>query len=397
MRIRTLSLTLFFLLAAAPIALARPGGGSSGFGGGGGARSGGGGSGGVGGGGGGFGGPIIIGGLGLGFFVLVFFVLLFVMMTVIRSGVLARRQAQRREARARQIELASAEAADDDPAFAADHVKAAAAELHGAIIDAWTERDRRALGRLLGPDLLVEWKRRMDDFDRRGWHNATRVVRGPRVDYVGMVNRADDADDRVTVRIEAVLHDVVTTRSGHTLQQSRDGSETALQAEFWTLGKRDGRWILLSIEQNAEGSHHLDAPIVASPWSDDDRLRDESLTELAVADAIPDDQVAEVADLDFDGDARTAAMDLSMVDGRFAPAVLEAAARRAVAAWAEAVDGDDAALEALATARGGPRAAAPRRHRPHAARRARPEPARAAHHGAGRRRRARRACRSRPR
>ena len=38
-----------------------------------------------------------------------------------------------------------------------------------------------------------------------------------------------------------------------------------------------------------------------------------------------------------------------MVDGRFSPDVLEAAARRAVAAWAEAVDGDDAALERVAT------------------------------------------------
>ena len=39
----------------------------------------------------------------------------------------------------------------------------------------------------------------------------------------------------------------------------------------------------------------------------------------------------------------------AMVDGRFAPDVLEAAARRAVAAWADAVDGDDAALERAAT------------------------------------------------
>jgi hypothetical protein len=38
-----------------------------------------------------------------------------------------------------------------------------------------------------------------------------------------------------------------------------------------------------------------------------------------------------------------------VVDGRFAPAVLEAAARRAVEAWAEAVDGADAALERAAT------------------------------------------------
>ncbi len=57
----------------------------------------------------------------------------------------------------------------------------------------------------------------------------------------------------------------------------------------------------------------------------------------------------EYADLDFDGTARAAALDLAMVDGRFAPEVLETAARRAVEAWAEAVDGDDAPLEAIAS------------------------------------------------
>ena len=62
-------------------------------------------------------------------------------------------------------------------------------------------------------------------------------------------------------------------------------------------------------------------------------------------------KVAEVADLEFEGDARAAALDLSLADGRFAPDVLEVAARRAVAAWAEAVDGGDAALSAIATPR----------------------------------------------
>ncbi|HEX6699835.1 MAG TPA: hypothetical protein VF101_03815 [Gaiellaceae bacterium] len=59
---------------------------------------------------------------------------------------------------------------------------------------------------------------------------------------------------------------------------------------------------------------------------------------------------ADVADLDFDGDARAAAIDLSLADPRFAPDVLEAEVRRIVAAWAEAVDGDDAALTKLASA-----------------------------------------------
>ncbi len=78
-------------------------------------------------------------------------------------------------------------------------------------------------------------------------------------------------------------------------------------------------------------------------------MRDEALIEGAVADAVPaGTSIADVADLDFQGDARAAALDLSLADGRFAPDVLEIAARRAVSAWAEAVDGDDSSLEAIA-------------------------------------------------
>jgi predicted lipid-binding transport protein (Tim44 family) len=90
--------------------------------------------------------------------------------------------------------------------------------------------------------------------------------------------------------------------------------------------------------------------IVATPWADEQSMRDEAMVEQAAADALPDDvKPAEVADLQFDGDARAAALDLSLADGRFAPDVLEIAARRAVAAWADAVDGDDKALGAIAT------------------------------------------------
>jgi predicted lipid-binding transport protein (Tim44 family) len=69
-----------------------------------------------------------------------------------------------------------------------------------------------------------------------------------------------------------------------------------------------------------------------------------------VADAVPKGTtVAEVADLQFEGDAHSAANDLSLADGRFAPDVLEIAARRAVDAWAQAVDGDDGQLRKIAT------------------------------------------------
>lgn len=53
--------------------------------------------------------------------------------------------------------------------------------------------------------------------------------------------------------------------------------------------------------------------------------------------------------LKFHGSARDAALDLALADPRFAPDVLEAVARRAVHAWAQAVDGGDTALESIAS------------------------------------------------
>jgi len=40
--------------------------------------------------------------------------------------------------------------------------------------------------------VLAWWERRLDDFDRRGWHNHVQVVGEPVVEYVGLANRGDD-------------------------------------------------------------------------------------------------------------------------------------------------------------------------------------------------------------
>jgi predicted lipid-binding transport protein (Tim44 family) len=330
-------ITILAGLLLAVDSLAAPGGGSSGFGGGGGGGGGGGLSGGGGAGSGG----------GSPWTVLVVFVIMAVFVAF--GAFKAARVRKRRRERVAQVELASAEAAGDDDYFAADAVKAEAQHIHKRIVTAWTGRDRDALAHDLGPDLLTEWVRRLDDFDRKGWHNVCELRQGPTVEYVGLTNREDDDEDRVVVRMEAVLRDVVVDRGGAVINRNNSDSENTTLAEYWTLGRAGDRWILLSIEQDAEGAHQLDAPIVASPWSDDARLQDEAVTELAVADATPDAQIGELVDVDYAGDGRAQALDLSVVDGRFAPAVLEAAARRAVEAWAEAVDGADDALERAAT------------------------------------------------
>jgi predicted lipid-binding transport protein (Tim44 family) len=258
------------------------------------------------------------------------------------SGPAARRRVAQRE---RRVELAAAEAAEDDPAFAPDVVRPAATRLFLDIQRAWDAGDRMRLRALVAPELLAEWERRLDDLDRRGWHNRVRPIGQPRVEYVGLRNTGDDRGARVTVRIEARLEDYVADAYGQRIGRLDSLSDTSKVREFWMLGKREGHWILLSIEQGAEGAHALGEEIVASPWADEHTMRDEALVEGAVAEAVPEGtSVSEVADLDFQGDARAAALDLSLADGRFSPDVLEVAARRAVAAWAEAVDGADATL-----------------------------------------------------
>ncbi|MGO9976483.1 MAG: Tim44 domain-containing protein [Solirubrobacteraceae bacterium] len=263
-----------------------------------------------------------------------------------QSGRAARRDTRKRE---RRVELAAAEAADVDPIFDPEHVRTAAGALFLAIQFAWDAEDRGSLRTLVAPSLLQEWERRLDDFDRKGWRNRVQPVGEPTVEYVGL-NRSGPADEhRVVVRIEAKLRDYVVDSAGRHIKRAGQFTESVRVREFWTLARRDDRWILQSIEQGAEGAHLLQDQIAATPWSNTQALRDEALVEGAAAEAVPaGTRVSEVADLQLEGDARAAAMDLSLADGRFAPDVLEVAARRAVAAWTEAVDGSDAQLRRIA-------------------------------------------------
>jgi predicted lipid-binding transport protein (Tim44 family) len=189
-----------------------------------------------------------------------------------------------------------------------------------------------------------------------GWRNRVQPMGQPKVKYVGLHNVAGDREDRVVVVIEATLRDYVVNSRGMRIKRADSSSEISRMFEYWTLAKRGGqtrgggaRWIVVSIEQVKEGAHELKEELVATPDSDEKGMRDQALVEGAAAEAVPEGtRIAEVADLNFEGDARSAANDLSLADGRFAPHVLEIAARRAVAAWAEGVDGDRAALKSIA-------------------------------------------------
>jgi predicted lipid-binding transport protein (Tim44 family) len=257
----------------------------------------------------------------------------------------ARRRRRRREER---VELAAREAAEDDREFAPEVVHAEAEQLFRAVQEAWSDDDRDGIAHLAGPELAHEWHRRLVDFARHGWSNEVTIEGPVEVDYVGLARRSSEQDDHVVVWISARLRDVVIDQRGRKIARNESLGDVSRISEYWTLGKRDGHWIVVSIEQEREGRHQLSEPIIATPWSDTDRLREQSLAEQAAAEKPAEGfTVADVATPEFAGSARSAALDLSLVDGRFAPDLLAAEVKRAVAAWAGAVDGDRTELAEL--------------------------------------------------
>jgi predicted lipid-binding transport protein (Tim44 family) len=350
---------LLLLLAAAPVAFGAAGGGTGGY------------SSGGGGGGGGGGNAFVLFllfrllfqiallGHGLGALVLIALAVCWWVMTRgfpamqrnwaarSREGHAHRREAKKRE---RRVELAAAEAEDENPVFGPQAVRTAAAQLFTDIQLAWSGDDRIALRGLITPELLVEWERRLDDFERRGWRNHVEPTGEPTVEYVGLRRRERGHEgDRVVVRIEAKLRDYVVDRSGRHIKREGRATESVRMREYWTLERRGEHWVLASIESGAEGDHALKDKIVQTQWADEQALRDQALVEGAVAQKAPEGfKVKDLADLQFSGDARAAALDLSLADARFGPDILEVAARRAVDAWMEAVDGPDEALAKIA-------------------------------------------------
>ncbi len=253
---------------------------------------------------------------------------------------------KRRRQRVAQVEAAAAEASEDDPAFAPARVVEEGTALFRSIQEAWTARDRARLALLVAPSLLAEWTRRLDDFDRKGWHNVVEVKRLHEVLYVGLVNRAGYADDRVVLAIRALCADYVVDGAGGTISHNGSRSPTRVLDEYWTLAKHGSRWVLESIEVGEEGKHQLKAPVVPTPWGDDERLHQDAVAELATAAGAPDGFAP--AELAGDGAGALAVADLALADSRFDVDLIDATVRRIVDAWEAAIDGDDAALEALA-------------------------------------------------
>ncbi len=273
------------------------------------------------------------------------------MIPALLAGYRLRRNRRAREERGIVTGRAAAEAAEDDEHFGVDVVQAAALALFTEVQRAWDAANRDALRKVAGADLMREWELRLDDFAKKGWRNRVRVTHDPLITYVGLVNREDDREDRVVVSIECQLEDYVMAERGKIVFREGEKSKEVRLCEYWTLARSENEWRVDSIQSEDEGAGVLKAPLVASPWSDEGRLHDAAVIEGAMASAAPVGSPAadELVDVDYADNARAAALDLALVDGRYGPEVIEAAVRGVVPAWVAAVDGADDELLRVAT------------------------------------------------
>lgn len=339
---RILVLLAVAALTSPTAAYARGGGGSHGFSGGGGGGSG------SGGGGGGYGGVGSAGTLGGGgaialLVVVVMLILLWRLFSRTRTTRTGRdlnttsdRAAHRSDAKAREraaeVEARVDALADTDATFDVDALKQQAASLYVTAQRAWTDRDHATLKRILSPVLYGKWADELRDYKSRGEVNVVKIISGPEVEMVDVANRAGEVNDTVTFRITATLDDYV--RKGGSHIPRTDGSTRPV--EYWTLRKNDaGTWIVASVEQAAEGAHHLTDAIETDGWDQKAVARDAVLdvAENTSAKGVRDD-ILSLTNISWSTDADAAAGDLSILDGRFDKAVLEVAVEQFLEQWA---------------------------------------------------------------
>ena len=260
----------------------------------------------------------------------------FYWLLVVVSGVRHELAVRRRHIRADRAYYAAIEAAEDEPAFAPDAIRQAIAQLVALADRMWRAQIAELEDR---PDagLIRAWARA-----RESWLGGGLRVRGtPYVELLRVVNRAGESEDRVVVRVRIRVRRRRPPLNFYTAPRVR-------LDERWTLGRYDGRWVLLSVEGDALAGPILTAPLIPTAAHDTERLREESLAELASAQAAPAD-VSPSELVAPDAPPAFALLDLSVVDGRYLPVLVAAQLAHLVEAWEEAVTGSPEPLAALAS------------------------------------------------
>jgi predicted lipid-binding transport protein (Tim44 family) len=233
--------------------------------------------------------------------------------------------------RAAQVEARVDVLSDEDASFEVEALKQRAASLYVTAQRAWTDRDYPTLERIFSPVLFRKWAEELREYKSRGEVNVVEVLSGPTVELVDVANRTGEVNDTVTFRITATLNDYVRRANG-SRSERKDGSTRPV--EYWTLRKNGaGEWIVASVEQAAEGAHHLTSAIEIDGW-DQKAVAREAVLEVAEESAVKGvSDILSLTGVSWSTDADAAAGDLSVLDGRFDKSVLEVAVEKFLEEW----------------------------------------------------------------
>jgi len=247
--------------------------------------------------------------------------------------------------RARQAELAAAEAADEDPVFAPDRIRETVAALLGIGESVWLGTRAGGLSERRDGRLIAAWARSRAAALGRG----LRLDGDPSIELLQVINRSGQSEDRVTVRVRCWVHcQQPASLPNDSLVASLGTPHRFKLDERWTLGRIDGTWGLLSVDGDPLAGPVLSAPLIPAGWADEQRLREQALAELAQGDApSPSAQLREIVSAT---DPPSVVLgDLSLIDGRFSPALLASTLEHLIGAWEQATISSDAPLHGLAT------------------------------------------------
>jgi hypothetical protein len=273
--------------------------------------------------------------IGIAIAVVVFGVPVGAWMLIIARRASRERAALKEHARANRAHYAAVEAAEDDPIFSPDVVERAVLQVVRIAQTIWQTGDLGALRVRPDSALVRAWA-----LSRQAWLGHDLQVLGkPAVDLIRVVNRGDQTEDRVITRVRVRL---LCKDPGLMLSERYFRLD-----ERWTFGRSGGQWGLLSVDGDPLASPVLTAPLIPTPWSDTERLREESFADLANAQKVGP-QVDLSALVSPDKPPALALPDLSVVDGRFAPGLIAAELAHLIEAWEEAVTGSEAPFAKLA-------------------------------------------------
>jgi hypothetical protein len=238
---------------------------------------------------------------------------------------------RRKRRRAQVAEAAAVEASLEEPAFAPERLREAVDE----VLAVAREVGSPGGGPSDRPDaaLITRWAGSL----AAALGGEIRLDASPRVEILRVVNRPGQLEDRVIVRVRLRL-----LRRHHPLVDPH----TLTLDQRWTFGRAGELWTLRSIDSSSSEERTLAQRLIPTEWTDEQRLREQALIELADAERVPPSaSLGELVRADLPPHQKL--LELSQIDGRFDPALIDAVLHHLVDAWEAATTGSVQPLENL--------------------------------------------------